>query len=149
MATKLKNMHLTSVDLVRFGANQEADICLFKSETPPQRAEAPTEEEMSLFGKFVRWLKTVCAEPQTDAEEEWEDAEEKGLENAEKSAAYAKAFAKSVQSIHEDVTITPDQKIEMIQKSINEFTEAVESIEKSALEPELNEADVIDEIIEI
>lgn len=31
MATKLKNMRLTSVDLVRAGANQEADICLYKS----------------------------------------------------------------------------------------------------------------------
>lgn len=31
MATKLKNMRLTSVDLVRTGANQEADICIVKS----------------------------------------------------------------------------------------------------------------------
>ena len=31
MATKLKNMRLTSVDLVPAGANQEADICLYKS----------------------------------------------------------------------------------------------------------------------
>ena len=31
MARKLKNMRLTSVDLVRCGANQEADICIVKS----------------------------------------------------------------------------------------------------------------------
>ena len=31
MATKLRNLQLTSVDLVRAGANQEADICLYKS----------------------------------------------------------------------------------------------------------------------
>ncbi len=31
MAAKLTNLKLTSVDLVRAGANQEADICLFKS----------------------------------------------------------------------------------------------------------------------
>jgi len=31
MASKLKNIRLTSVDLVRAGANPEADICLFKS----------------------------------------------------------------------------------------------------------------------
>lgn len=31
MANKLKNLRLTSVDLVRRGANQEADICLYKS----------------------------------------------------------------------------------------------------------------------
>ncbi len=42
MATKLQKMQLTSVDLVRAGANQEADICLFKSldgapaEEPPK-----------------------------------------------------------------------------------------------------------------
>ncbi len=31
MASKLKNIKLTSVDLVHSGANPEADICLFKS----------------------------------------------------------------------------------------------------------------------
>lgn len=38
MATKLKNLRLTSVDLVRAGANQEADICLYKSadQDPPR-----------------------------------------------------------------------------------------------------------------
>lgn len=35
MATKLRNIRLTSVDLVRAGANQEADICLYKSITLP------------------------------------------------------------------------------------------------------------------
>ena len=45
MATMLKNMRLTSVDLVGRGANQEADICLFKgldanTEEAP-RTEAP------------------------------------------------------------------------------------------------------------
>jgi hypothetical protein len=41
MATKLKNMRLTSVDLVPAGANQEADICLFKS-LDGDPAEKPT-----------------------------------------------------------------------------------------------------------
>lgn len=48
MATKLRNLQLTSVDLVKAGANQEADICLYKSldgppvETPEQTTpEAP------------------------------------------------------------------------------------------------------------
>jgi len=35
MANLLKNVRLTSVDLVREGANQEANICLFKSAKPP------------------------------------------------------------------------------------------------------------------
>ena len=46
MATLLKNMKLTSVDLVGRGANQEADICLFKgmdaNPTEDTHAEAPT-----------------------------------------------------------------------------------------------------------
>lgn len=35
MANRLKNIRLTSVDLVRSGANQLADICLYKSAVPP------------------------------------------------------------------------------------------------------------------
>lgn len=46
MATLLKNMKLTSVDLVGRGANQEADICLFKGmdadPTEDPHVEAPT-----------------------------------------------------------------------------------------------------------
>ena len=40
MATLLKNMKLTSVDLVARGANQEADICLYKG-LDPDGAENP------------------------------------------------------------------------------------------------------------
>ena len=46
MANMLKNMRLTSVDLVARGANQEADICLFKGlDADPEEnphTEAPT-----------------------------------------------------------------------------------------------------------
>lgn len=48
MATRLKKLMLTSVDLVPAGANQEADICLYKSldgapaEEPQIEAPAPT-----------------------------------------------------------------------------------------------------------
>lgn len=43
MATKLRNLQLTSVDLVRSGANQEADICLFKSLDGEPREEPQAE----------------------------------------------------------------------------------------------------------
>ena len=42
MATLLKNMKLTSVDLVGRGANQEADICLFKGIDGAPAAEETT-----------------------------------------------------------------------------------------------------------
>ena len=41
--TKLKKMKLTSVDLVRAGANQSADICLYKSATGENPGENPQE----------------------------------------------------------------------------------------------------------
>lgn len=44
MATLLKNMKLVSVDLVRRGANQEADICLYKGLDADPAAEPHTEE---------------------------------------------------------------------------------------------------------
>lgn len=47
MATKLKKMKLTSVDLVRAGANQEADICLFKSLDGAPADESPAEPPKS------------------------------------------------------------------------------------------------------
>ena len=52
MATMLKNMRLTSVDLVGRGANQEADICLFKGLDPnsdenPSKAAPAAERTVS------------------------------------------------------------------------------------------------------
>lgn len=43
MATKLRELQLTSVDLVRAGANQEADICLFKSLDGDPHEDTPTK----------------------------------------------------------------------------------------------------------
>ena len=46
MTTKLKDLRLTSVDLVGAGANQEADICLYKSAAgPPAGEPGPNEAE--------------------------------------------------------------------------------------------------------
>lgn len=51
MATKLKKMKLTSVDLVPSGANQVADICLYKSRDgaheDPHEADLATIEMMA------------------------------------------------------------------------------------------------------
>lgn len=55
MATKLKNMRLTSVDLVRRGANQEADICIVKgldgepSENPPEFTRTISKSDPDRF----------------------------------------------------------------------------------------------------
>lgn len=58
MATKLKNLRLTSVDMVRRGANQEADICIVKSldgeptEDPHVKAPAASQD-LSKSARFI------------------------------------------------------------------------------------------------
>ena len=86
LITKLKNLRLTSVDLVRRGANQAADICLAKSADQPEDLPAM---------------------------------------DSETALAYTGALAKSIQSIQEDDTLDNDAKVEMIQKSFEQFSEAV------------------------
>ena len=53
MATKLKNLSVTSVDLVDQGANPDAHICLFKRKE--QGIDTDTDE--GIIRKFLAWLK--------------------------------------------------------------------------------------------
>lgn len=53
MATKLKDLKISKVDFVDEGANQKADINLFKRKEPEEE-EKPQE---SLFKRFVGWLR--------------------------------------------------------------------------------------------
>lgn len=53
MATKLKNLSVTSVDLVDKGANPDAHICLFKRREP----EAAADPDEGMIQKFIAWLK--------------------------------------------------------------------------------------------
>ncbi len=54
MATKLKDLKISKVDFVDEGANQKADINLFKRKEPEEAEEKPQE---SLFKRFIGWLK--------------------------------------------------------------------------------------------
>ena len=54
-ATKLKNMDLTSVDLVRVGANQEARILMFKSAVDG----SPQEQLRVYVDVLCRSLRTI------------------------------------------------------------------------------------------
>ena len=122
MATKLKNMRLTSVDLVRNGANQEADICLFKSTDPKEAPTQPTTEEKNIFKRFINWLRENHAdEPQDD-----EDTVEKADEQPEDIVdIYKSAITESLQSIISDETLTAAEKNDMIAKSMEEYHDAM------------------------
>lgn len=115
MATKLKNMHLTSVDLVRAGANQEADICLYKSAEP---TEQPTERETNILKRFIRWL----TENPAEAQQEPAAPVEKGDDPAE---IYKSAITESIQSIAADDSISAEEKNDMIAKSIDQYHDAM------------------------
>ena len=117
MATKLRNMRLTSVDLVRAGANQEADICLFKSADPVKAAERPTEHEKNIFKRFIAWL----TENPTEAATEPHSPVEKADEPADLETIYKTALVESIHSIYSDSSLTDIEKTSMVEESVEQF----------------------------
>ena len=122
MATKLKKMKLTSVDLVRAGANQEADICLFKSATPPEATEEPTEAETNIFKRFLNWIR----ENPTEAENEPHSHIEKADPQPDLEYIYKSALAESLQSIMADDTLTEIEKKDMTEESLRQYAEKIQ-----------------------
>ena len=139
MATKLRKMKLTSVDLVRSGANQEADICLFKSATPPEAAEAPTEAETNVFKRFIAWLRNNP----TEAEYGPQNHIEKGEELPDLEFIYKSALAESLSSIMADETLTEIQKKEMTEESLRQYADKIQEMERA--EEDYDGGDGIDE----
>lgn len=139
MATKLRKMKLTSVDLVRSGANQEADICLFKSATPPEATEAPTEAETNVFKRFIAWLRNNP----TEANYEPQSNIEKGEELPDLEFIYKSALAESLSSIMADETLTEIQKKEMTEESLRQYADKIQEMERA--EEDYDGGDDIDE----
>lgn len=128
MATKLKNMRLTSVDLVRAGANQEADICLFKSDTSQEATERPTEREKNIFKRFIAWLRETDVEPQNDPQEDLEKADDQ----KDPAEIYKSAITESIKSIIADESLTVEEKTTMVEKSLGQYHDAMTDLAKSA-----------------
>ena len=137
MASKLKNMRLTSVDLVRNGANQEADICLFKSTDPEEDPAQPTTEEKNIFKRFINWLR---ANPEEEAQEV-DDTVEKDFstfdslnaarENNEKLWQYTSALSESIRSIQMDQDLDKSQKLQLMNQSMEQFDSAMAELIKA------------------
>lgn len=119
MATKLKKMKLTSVDLVRAGANQEADICLYKSADPQEAAEGPTEDEKNIFKRFLAFIRGTP----TKAENEPHSPVVKAEEPADIESIYKSALVESIHSIYTDDNLTEIEKKAMAEQSIGQFQE--------------------------
>lgn len=131
MATKLKNMRLTSVDMVRNGANQEADICLFKSADPTEDPTQPTAEEKNIFKRFINWFR----ENREDDLQEDDDTVEKDFstfdslntarESNEKLWQYTSALTESIRSIQMDHDLDKGQKLQLMAQSLEQFDAAM------------------------
>lgn len=126
MASKLKNMHLTSVDLVRAGANQEADICLYKS---ADGEEIPTEQEIGIFKRIIRWLRDDHSQAETvEKDHSSFDQITEGREKQEKLWQYTSALSESLCSIRDDHDLGNEDKAQMMRESLQQFTAAMDAL---------------------
>ena len=109
---KLKNMKLNSVDFVPKGANQHADIELFKS-----APEVPARE--GVFKSFVDWLTKGAPETfdQTKAQKRIR----------EKLRQFSYALDDSFESILES-DMSADDKKAMLRESLDQFRAAVDNM---------------------
>lgn len=134
MANRLKNMRLSSVDLVRAGANQEADICLFKSADPEEDPTQPTTDEKNIFKKFINWLRKTNEDELQDDEETVEkdytsfDSLNAARENNERLWQYTSALTESLRSIQMDQSLDKDQKYQLMSQSLGQFDDAMEQL---------------------
>lgn len=102
MANKLENLDMTSVDFVKRGANQDADIKLYKS------ADGVNDNVQVVM----------------KSNEEIEEMIQKS-ENA--ISLYAEALVKSITSALNDTSMNSDEAQAFMEKSLSEFDEAVKS----------------------
>lgn len=149
MANRLKNMRLTSVDLVRNGANQEADIRLFKSADPEEDPAQPTAEEKNIFKRFINWIRENHADDPQDDEDTVEkdyttfDSITATRENNEKLWQYTSALSESIRSIQMDQTLDKDQKHQLMTQSLDQFDEAMGKL----IEALCNAAPIVDNAV--
>ena len=147
--TKLKKIELKSVDMCRRGANQEADIALFKNEegapgieTPVDAPEAAGTVEVpnTLWKSIVDFAKGLMAKTEPETDESYEEGDE-GEEDVEKSAEtfnqrraqqevrddrwkYKDALDMSIESILNDDELSDEEKTAMIGESVDQFATA-------------------------
>lgn len=141
MATKLKNMKLKSVDLVKAGANQEAHIRLHKSaDTTSQEApEAPTEAEKNIFKRFVGWLHETLTDFDYEPENPITKSDDPEIDDT--ANIYKSAIAESVHSILSDESLSAEEKSDMIEKSLDQYHEKMMELVKADFPEDDDEED--------
>lgn len=137
MATKLKDLKITKVDFVDAGANQQADVLLFKNkEGAPKAPEA--EQPQSRMKRFLASIMSVAKREgieQTEIEEIAKGCEAETFDDKFKSAQLRKTtdeiwdfcyfLQDSLCSIVRDNDVAVTEKGTMMSQSLAEFNEAV------------------------
>ena len=125
MATKLKNMKLNSVDLVKQGANPKAHFRILKS------AEGGETKDMSFINTLKKGLNRVLGITPSD-EKLSELAKSIGQDPY---AVMEEALKKSAVSILKDEDLSGEEKQSMLETSIEQFCKALKD-EKDDSDPE-------------
>ena len=138
MATKLKGLSVTSVDLVDQGANPDAHIRLFKR--GGQEPEPAADPDDGIIRKLIAWLNKGNAEPPDGSGGE-PPAEPVGKDAASFSEEYSReqlraamsqmydccyALSDSFCSIISDKELDTETKKSMILTSLDEFTTVIQ-----------------------
>ena len=120
--TKLKKMKLNSVDFVRRGANPAADIALYKSyDGEPDEDEEKQSFFKSLTDSIAGAIKKAFTEDNDDPGAYMDVAKaEQDL------TTFTDMLGESFSSIMKDDTLSQDERIGMISKSMSEFNETLE-----------------------
>lgn len=117
--TKLKKLEVNSVDLVPAGANPDAHINLFKS-----------KEERPAWNRFVGLVKKSLGMDEADIEavvqEHFNPVNKQRIDN--EIWDYTSALRDSFSSIMKDAELDNEGRSEMLQKSMDEFTTAMEAV---------------------
>lgn len=121
MANKLKNLRVTSVDLVPLGANPDANIKLFKSRTIKRK-----DDNVDTFWKKIQkaFLKNTGVELSDEVMKEIESSIDTNSNSPINDIT--KAMNESLESIKEDVNLSDEEKINLIHKSLGECMEFIE-----------------------
>lgn len=135
MATKLKNLRLTSVDLVRAGANQEADICLYKNldgalaENSPQKGEPMNTNTNTGMEQLQKSIKMF-------------DGLTMAAENREKLYRYHDALMQSLYSILEDSDCEENRKMQYLTDTLEQYATAMKELFPQLINKDLKNPDV-------
>ena len=119
-ATKIRKLKLTSVDMVRRGANPDAHINLYKS-AEGNPADKPEDATNNIVKAIVDGLKAAFGMNEVEKKA---DTFEEPREVQDNRAEYQDALTKSIDSILDDESLTAVEKSNMMADSIEQFADA-------------------------